>query len=202
MLNELIKLYQVVWQTKEIPEKWGLSRLVTLWKGVSKGKITDPKCYRAIQIGSTLCKILVIIILDRLRKWYDESLLDQQQGFRQGRGTTDGIYIIKRMQKISNLIKKPVYALFIDLTAAFDHINRGWLFTSIRQRFPYNQDNILFELLQTLYSNTKTALDGDMNNVFQTYVGVRQGGPESPFLYNLYMDYVMRVFYWSVTKRG
>ena len=42
----------------------------------------------------------MIIILDRLREWYDENLLDQQQGFRSGRGTTDGIYLLKRLQQI------------------------------------------------------------------------------------------------------
>ena len=33
------------------------------------------------------------IILRRIKSWYNSQLLDQQQGFRQGRGTTDGIYI-------------------------------------------------------------------------------------------------------------
>ena len=113
-----------MWKTKEIPGKWGLSKLIALWKGTSKGKITDPKAYPGIQIVSSLCKILVIVILERLCKWYDLNLLDQQkQGFRSGRGTTDGIYIVKRIQQISNLTKKPTYALFVDLTAAFDHIN-------------------------------------------------------------------------------
>ena len=95
-MTEIVKLYKMVWATKKIPEKWGLSKLVAIWKGASKGEATDPKAYRALQIGSTLCKILVMMILERLRKWYDESLLDQQQGFRPKRGTNDGIYILKR----------------------------------------------------------------------------------------------------------
>ena len=100
------------------------------------GKTTDPKAYWGIQIGSSLCKILVIVILERLRKWYESNLLYQQPGFRSGRGTTDGIYIVKRMQQISNLTKKPTYALFVDLTAAFDHVNRDWLFQSIKKQIP------------------------------------------------------------------
>ena len=202
MMEEILNLYRIVWETKTVPDKWGLSRLVALWKGSSKGKRTDPTAYRGLQIGSTLCKILMIIILDRLRDWYDENLLDQQQGFRQGRGTTDGIYLVKRLQQISNIRKKRMYILFIDLTAAFDHVNRDWLFASIRKRFPNHTNNLLFELLQSLYSNTKTALDGDLDSVFETYVGVRQGGPESPFLYNLYMDYVLRVFMIECNKKN
>ena len=30
--------------------------------------------------------------------------------------------------------------------------------------------------------------------MFELTVGVRQGGPESPMLYNLYMDFVMRIY--------
>ena len=78
MIKELLNLYKLVWETKKVPDKWGVSRVVALWKGASKGKIPDPKAYRGLQIGSTVCKILIIIILDRLREWYDENLLDQQ----------------------------------------------------------------------------------------------------------------------------
>ena len=45
-----------------------------------------------------------------------------------------------------------------------------------------------------MYSHTTTALADNPDDEFQLLSGVRQGGPESPTLYNLYMDYVMRVF--------
>ena len=51
------------------------------------GKLSDPATYRGLQIGSTLCNIMMIIILNRIKSWYNSQLLDQQQGFRQGRGT-------------------------------------------------------------------------------------------------------------------
>ena len=55
--------------------------------------------------------------------------------------------------------KKTVYALFVDLTAAFDHVRRKWLFKSIKQKFPRHNNNILIELLEGLYSYTTTALN-------------------------------------------
>ena len=79
-------------------------------------------------------------------------------------------------------------------------MNREWLFLSIKKRFPNNQNNILFQLLEKLYSKTQTAINGNMDLVFETFVGVRQGGPESPFLYNLYMDYVLRIFLLECSK--
>ena len=136
----------------------------------------------------------MIIILERIRNWYEKQLSDQQQGFRKGRGTTDGIYVIKRIQQISYRSRKQLYALFVDLSAAFDHVNREWLFQTIYQRLPTNKNKKLFKLLESVYSFTTTGLSENEKDIFNVLVGVRQGGPESPTLYNLYMDFIMRVF--------
>ena len=40
----------------------------------------DPKAYRGLQVGGTLCKILIIIIINRMSCWYEQQLTDQQQG--------------------------------------------------------------------------------------------------------------------------
>ena len=71
----------------------------------------------------------------------------------------------------------------------------------IKNGFPEgHNNNILFQLLQQLYAKTATALDGNPDEIFKTYLGVRQGGPESPFLYNLYMDYERAYFYSNVKR--
>jgi len=95
-----------------------------------------------------------------------------------------------------------LYALFIDLTAAFDHVRRDWLFNSIKQRFSNQENNILIELLESIYSYTTTALSESESSIFEILVGVRQGGPESPTLYNLCMDYVMRIFIQECDKKN
>ena len=75
--KELLKLYTTIWETLSIPKDWGHSKLITLWKGPTKGKISDPSSYRGLQIGSTLCKIMMMIIINRLKTWYEKQLLDQ-----------------------------------------------------------------------------------------------------------------------------
>ena len=194
LINELERMYNTIWTTRVIPKSWRHSKLVSLWKGSSKGSAKDPTTYRGIQIGSTLCKIMAIMIMNRIRKWYELQLLDQQQGFRSGRGTADGIFIVKRIQQITDKMRKPVFLLFIDLTAAFDHVVREWLFKAIYQRFPEGADKSIFELLESLYKYTTTSLAETPDNVFELMLGVRQGGPESPPLFNLYMDFVMRIY--------
>ena len=201
-MDEMTLLYQSIWATHCIPKDWAHSKLVALWKGAKKGKIEDPTAYRALQIGSSLCKVLIVIIIDRIKDWYENQLLDQQQGFRKGRGTVDAIYNLKQVHNITNAMKKPVFLLFIDLTAAFDHVVRTWLFSSISQRLENQDENKLFKLIESLYSLTTTALAQTPEDKFDVKCGVRQGGPESPMLYNLIMDYVMRLYVEECKKEG
>ena len=80
----------------------------------------------------------------------------------------------------------------LDLSAAFDPFVRTWLWTSIRLRLPPELENTtLFDIVQNLYSKTTIDIDG---HKIQTTAGIRQGGPESPLLFNLYIDFVMRIF--------
>lgn len=135
-------------------------------------------------------QLIVNIIVNRLRPWYETQLLDEQNGFRKNRGTTDGIYPIKRVQQITNRKKHPLYLLFVDLSAAFDNIPRAWLFNSIKLRFPIDTFHNLIDILATLYSNTSLTYE-EANATFETILG---GGPESPMLFTLYINFVMRVF--------
>ena len=189
MLEVIHKMTLNLWHNLDLPKAWGNSQLQTLWKG--KGSKRDPTKYRGISIGSTVCKLIISIILSRLRDWYESQLSDEQYGFRPNRGTTDGIFAIKRIQQITNRKNQLLFLLFVDLSAAFDHIPRKWLFKSIDLRFTNGRTPQLFKILETLYKHTSLTYEGV---TFTTTSGVRQGGPESPFLFNLYIDFVMRVF--------
>ena len=70
-----------------------------------------------------------------------------------------------------------MFALFVDLSAAFDHINRKWLFKTIRQRFANDQETKLIDILESLYDHTTTSLAETPDDIFETKSGVRQGGP-------------------------
>ena len=41
-IGEMDKLYRTIWITNSIPNSWGHSKLVTIWKGPAKGKLSDP----------------------------------------------------------------------------------------------------------------------------------------------------------------
>ena len=72
-----------------------------------------------------MCKIFVILLINRIQEWYNSQILDFQNGFRSGCSTCDGIYILKQTQITAEKTEKQIYVAFIDLTAAFDHVNRS-----------------------------------------------------------------------------
>ena len=107
-------------------------------------------------------------------------------GFRKGRSTTDEIFVMK------NIIKKhsgTLIAIYIDLTAAYDHIPRDLLFKVLKARTGATH---LINILQTMYEGTTAVIRG-MKKAFDVAVGCRQGGQESPCLFNYYFDFVLKV---------
>jgi len=60
-------------------------------------------------------------------------------------------------------------------------------------RFNNCQSALLIDILEKLYKNTTLTFE-EAKTTFVTSSGVRQGGPESPNLLNLYVDFAMRLF--------
>ena len=201
-MTELTEIMQEVWSTGKVPKSWGLSRLSCLWK--NKGSRKDPDMYRGLSISSSLCKLAVCIVLARQNKWYEAQMSEPQHGFRNSRGTQDAIYTVKTLQQITHKMKTKVYAAFVDLTAAFDTIQRSWLFKILRSRLgDPDCKNLNINVLESLYSSTSAHLSNDEETLaFEILAGVRQGGPESPSLFCLLMDWVMRIFELRAEKIG
>ena len=72
-------------------------------------------------------KILGKVLLKRLAATIIEPVLPESQcGFRSNRGTTD-IFCARQIQEKSREQHKDLYMVFIDLTKAFDSLNRTGL---------------------------------------------------------------------------
>ena len=189
-----IEYIQNIWRKKELPNDWDISRITALWK--RKGSPLDTTKYRGMSIGSILVKVLNNIILKRVSQFYEGQLLATQFGFRTGKGCNDGIYVCKQLQEMAHRSKKKLYTCYVDLSAAYDHINRDLLFRSIYNRIPHDEPTDCIDIIKKLYKSTKSYMAGEnpSKDMFSTSTGVRQGGSESPVLFNLYVDYALRVY--------
>ena len=71
-------------------------------------------------------------------------------------------------------------AVYIDLTTAYDHIPRNFLFKALGLRKGASH---LIAILYRTYQGTTASIFG-MKERFEVWVGCRQGGQESPCIFS------------------
>ena len=124
--------------------------------------------YRGISIGTNMSRILCKVIISRLKEAYESSISNAQFGFRKNRSTTNGIFIMKN---VIEKYKGSFIAVYIDLTAAYDHIPREFLFKVLEIR---TGASFLIHILKLMYLQT-TAIKG-MKTTFEVLAGWMQAG--------------------------
>ena len=139
LMGRLTTLLKTAWRTETISEDWRNSLLVVLYKG--KGPKNDCSNYRGISLLSVVGKILSNIIFKRINLHIADNVLPKSQcGFRNGRGTVDMIFTIRQLQEKSQKQCRDLFHLFIDLTKAFDTVNREALVDSWKVRLSREVD--------------------------------------------------------------
>ena len=135
-------------------------------------------------------KAMLNILQARLQQYMNRELPDIQAGFRKGRGTRDQIanirWIIKKARQFQ---KKNICFCFTDYAkASVDH-NKLW---KILQEMGIPDH--LTCLLRNLYAGQEATVRTGHGTTdwFQIGKGVRQGCILSPYLFNLYAEYIMK----------
>ena len=191
LIKALLLLMTLIWTCVRVPMVWLHATITCLFK---KGIRSIAKNYRGLTIGANMSRIVAKIIIARLKEAYETNISEAQFGFRRNRSTTDGIFIVE------NIIEKyggPLIVVYIDLTAAYDHIPRDFLFRVLTLRTGATH---LIAILQAMYKSTTASILG-MKAKFEVLVGCRQGGQESPCLFNYYFDYVLKVASHEIDKQ-
>nr|VZI06233.1 unnamed protein product [Spirometra erinaceieuropaei] len=91
--------------------------------------------HRGISLLNIAGKIFARILLNCLNNHLEQGLLPESQcGFRRHRGTTDTIFAARQLQEKCQGMRTHLYSTFVDLTKAFDTVNREGLW-KIMQKF-------------------------------------------------------------------
>ena len=117
-------------------------------------------------------------------------LPDVQAGFRKGRGTRDQIVICWIIEKAREF-QKSIYFCFIDYATAFDCVDHNKLWKILKEM---GIPDHLICLLRNLYAGHRVTVRTGHGTTdwFQIGKGVHQGCILSPYLFNLYAEYIMR----------
>ena len=156
-----------------------------------KGDLAECGNWRGITLLPIASKVLGRVIINRIKAGIDEILRPEQAGFREGKSTTEQIFVLRNIIEQSVEWQSTLYINFIDFEKAFDSIHRGSLWEIMRQ---YGIPSKLINIVKLMYTDSMCAVldDGEETEWFKVKTGVKQECVMSGFLFLLVIDWVMR----------
>ena len=124
--EEIFNYISACWIADTIPSQWKDAKIIAIYK--RKGDKTECGNSRGISLLSFGGKVYARLLLMRLINHVSENTLPESQcGFRKDRSTTDMTFVLRLIQEKCREQHQDLYAVFVDLSKAFDTVDRGLL---------------------------------------------------------------------------
>ena len=172
-----------------MPENFRDALIVALYK--NKGSKANCGNYRGISLLSIAGTFFARIILNRLIAVSEANLQEAQCGFRPGRSTVDMIFTVRQVHEKCLEQNLDLYSVFIDLTKAFDTVNREALW-DVLARFGCPTKFIQIIHLFHVDMTGQVLSSGEQSDPFIISNGVKQGCVLAPVLFNLFFTCFLR----------
>ena len=149
----------------------------------------EKKEYRGIGLVEVTWKVLAAILHHQLTTAI--TYHDVLHGFRAGCGTGTATLEVKLLQQLAPMREEVLYVIFLDLTKAYDALDRS---RSLEILEGYRLGPQVRRLLLAFWRKS-TMVDkagGYFETGFKGERGVTQGDPLSPTIFNVVVDAVVR----------
>nr|VZI48874.1 unnamed protein product [Spirometra erinaceieuropaei] len=173
LMDHLTALFQEMWRPGEVQQDFKDATIVHLYKRKGNRHVCDS--HRGISLLNIAGKIFAL----------EQGLLPESQcGFRRHRGTTDMIFAARQLQEKCQEMRTHLYSTFVDLTKAFDTVNREGLW-KIMQKFgcPERFTQMVRQLHDGMMARVTD--NGVVSEAFAVTNGVKQGCVLAPTLFSL-----------------
>nr|VZI12368.1 unnamed protein product [Spirometra erinaceieuropaei] len=183
LMDHLTALFQARCRQGEVPQDFKDATIVHLYKRKGNRQVCDN--HRGIFLLNIAGKIFARILLNRLNNHLEQGLLPESRcGFRRHRGTTDMIFAARQLQEKCQEMRTHLYSTFVDLTKAFDTVNREGLW-KIMQKFgcPERFTQMVRQLHDGMMARVTD--NGAISEAFAVTNGVKQGCVLAPTLLSL-----------------
>ena len=160
----------------------------------TKGR-TECGNYRGMSLVAHADKILLKIIARRLNEYCGRVgiLPKEQGGFRPKRSTTVMIFMIHRLQELARKKQIPLYVCFIDLTKAYESVDRTRLWTVLAY---FSVPQNLISVIRQFHDGMRACVRLD-DRVCSEWLAVeqvlRQGFVLAPLLFNTFFASIINV---------
>jgi hypothetical protein len=185
----LTKLFKKLFNDGIFPEQWSKAIIVPVFK---KGNVHNVDNYRGISLLSVVSKCYAKLLNRRLCLWlHDRNIISEcQAGFRKDYSPTDQIYnLYSIIQKTLTRKRRKLYVAFIDLRKAFDSVRHDILLDCLKKK---GVSQKFFASIKAMYSSMLSCVrvNGELSDLFDCPVGVRQGCVLSPTLFSMFINYI------------
>ena len=185
MIVAITKLFNLIKTTGTLPTGWNRGRVTLIHK---RGLREILGNYRPITVNISLSGLYSKVLNERLTNVVEEhNLLGEiQNGFRKDRCAADNNFILDTILWKAKACNKKVHLAFIDISKAYDSVNRGILWSKLSS---LGIGGDFLSCLKSLY--TDDSIDCVVNGVLTKPIflrrGLRQGCALSPLLFALYI---------------
>ena len=185
MIDKVTLLFNCIKSAGRLPKGWSRGRITLVHKRGQRELLGN---YRPITVLVSLSGLYSKLLNDRLIKVTEKHKLlgEIQNGFRKGRCGADNNFVLDTILWKSKAMRKPVHMSFIDISKAYDSVNREILWQKLSS-LGFSGDYLAS--LKALYSDD--SVDCVVNGLTTRPVflrrGLRQGCALSPLLFVLYI---------------
>lgn len=182
----LHRLFQQVWRSECWPTPWGNGIITPIYKD---GDARCPENYRAITLLSVVSKLFEMVLNNRITAWAEQllKLVEEQGGFRCGRGTLDQQVTMNELVTMRQEEGLPTYLAYLDVRKAYDKVWRPGLLKAL---WDIGLRGKPWAMLQAMLARVErcVVVNSVQSDRFPCTAGVPQGAVLSPFLYAVYIN--------------
>lgn len=181
MVTMLHYLMNKIGASGRVPSEWREALITLAFK--HKGSDQEAKNYRPIALTCVARRLYERLLLTRLHP-FTAQLSDFQGGFRPRRSTLDQCVALAEIM----LNRPELQQVFLDFRAAYDLVNRKWLWARLLAHFGVPAS--LVDLLRDLFdSNSSVVIIGGSRSLpIRNLRGLLQGSSLSPDLFNFFVN--------------
>ena len=192
--RRLLDIVVCTWVGGEVPQQWKYAIIIVFHK---KKNRTECRHYRGISLAAHAGKILLKSTARCLRECCERVGIvpEERSGFRPNRCTTDMMLVNRRLEELARKKRIPLYVCFIDLTKAYDSVERTLLWTGLT-RFGVPQN--IISVIRQFHDGMRACMrleDRVCSGWLAVEQDLRQGCVLARLLFNIFFAAIINVGY-------
>jgi hypothetical protein len=181
-LDIFINLFETMFKFGKMPCSFNIGKIIPIIKDHKKS-LKDVNNIRPITISDPFAIIFEKLMLQNINEQIKDK--NQQFGFVKRSSTQHAAFVVKETANYYLKHKSCMYISSIDSSKAFDTVWRYGLFHKLINKCKLEEWRLLW--LYYLNSMIMIQIGDNASEIFKITGGVKQGGPLSPKLYNIYV---------------